>query len=306
MEILKDLELERATHSAPPCAVERKTEGNARSDESARENRRGQGQTQAKHEWDGMRDGDDRERPQMAGNDANDSQALTGGDITNYRALVTLISHLSQDRPDLKFASKQVYCAMASPSVRDMVRVKGIRRHLAGMPRGVCLFRWQQGGELEAYSDANWNGDRTTRRTLLAGVITRGEHCFKVWTKKQQLVSLSTAESELYAVKTASGGLGIQSLAKDLEIECKLNLHLDASATMCLVNRRELGKAKHVNVQHLWTQEASKSEKLVTKKPGTHVNPADLMTKPLLEPTMELRLRLMGYKFVGIERSSKS
>ena len=47
---MKDLELERATHSAPPCAVERKNEGNARSDESARENRRGQGQTQAKHE----------------------------------------------------------------------------------------------------------------------------------------------------------------------------------------------------------------------------------------------------------------
>ena len=129
----------------------------------------------------------------------------------------------------------------------------------------------------------------------------------KVWTKKQQLLSLSTAESELYAaVKTAWGGLGIQSLAKDLEIECKLNLHLDASATMCLVNRRGLGKAKHVNVQHLWTQEASKSEKLVTRKPGTHVNPADLMTKPLLEQRMELRLRLMGYKFVGVERSSKS
>ena len=111
-----------------------------------------------------MSDGDDRDRRQMAGDDANDSQALTGGDITKYRALVTRISYLSQDRPDLKFASKQVCCAMASPSVRDMERVKGIRRHLAGMPRGVCLFRWQQRGELEAYSDANWGGDRTTRR----------------------------------------------------------------------------------------------------------------------------------------------
>ena len=45
---------------------------------------------------------------------------------------------------------------------------------------------------------------------------------------------------------------------------------------MCLVNCREFGKAKHVNVQHLWIQEASKSEKFVTKNMGTHVNPADL------------------------------
>ena len=59
----------------------------------------------------------------------------------------------------------------------------------------------------------------------------RGGHCLKVWTKKQQVVSLSAAESELYAaVKTASEGLGIQSA----------------------VNRRGLGKAKHVDMQSLW------------------------------------------------------
>ena len=44
----------------------------------------------------------------------------------------------------------------------------------------------------------------------------RGGHCLKVWTKKQQVVSLSSAEKELYAaVKTASEGLGVQSVAKD-------------------------------------------------------------------------------------------
>ena len=36
----------------------------------------------------------------------------------------------------------------------------------------------------------------------------RGGHCLKVWTKKQQVVSLSSAESGLYAaVKAASEGL---------------------------------------------------------------------------------------------------
>ena len=95
-ERLKDLGLERATHSATPWAVERKDEGGARSDEGKGENRREHGQTQTKHEWDGVSDGDDRDRPQMAG-DANDSQALTGGEITKYRAFVARISHLSQD-----------------------------------------------------------------------------------------------------------------------------------------------------------------------------------------------------------------
>ena len=83
----------------------------------------------------------------------------------------------------------------------------------------------------------------------------RGSRCLKVWTKKQQVAALSSAESEpCAAVKTASEGLGIQSVARDLGISCRLNMHLDASATMCLVNRRGLGKAKHVDVQNLWIQ----------------------------------------------------
>ena len=101
--------------------------------------------------------------------------------------------------------------------------------------------------------------------------MSAGPHCLKVWTQKQQVVALSSAESELYAaVKTASEGLGIRR-----------------SATMCSVNRRGLGKAKHVDMHNLWIQEASKSGWFTTRKVGTNVNPADLMTKPL------------GYEFMG-------
>ena len=94
-EILKGLELERSNHTATPCVVESKNEGNARNDERKGENRRGQAQT--KHVWDDVSEGDDRYRPQMADDDDNDSQALTGGDITRYRALVAPVSYVSQD-----------------------------------------------------------------------------------------------------------------------------------------------------------------------------------------------------------------
>ena len=147
-DILKGLELDRSNRSAQPCAVDRR-------DECKGESRHGQGQTQIEHEWDNANNSDNRDRPQMADDDDPDSQALTNGDITQYRALVARISYLSQDRPDLKFASMQVCCAMAKPTMRDMERVKRIGRYLVG-------FRWQQSGELEAYSDADWGGDKAT------------------------------------------------------------------------------------------------------------------------------------------------
>ena len=125
-ESLKDLEVERAKHS--PRTAERKKEGNARSAESKGKNQCEQGQTQTKHEWDNMGDGDGRNRPPTASDGTVDTQALTGGDITKYRALVARISYPSQGRPDLKFASVQACCAMAHPSVRDMKRVKRIGR----------------------------------------------------------------------------------------------------------------------------------------------------------------------------------
>ena len=216
----------------------------------------------------------------MADDDDNDSQAPTDEYITKYRALVARISYMSQDRPDLKFASMQACCAMVKPSVQDMERVKRIGRYLAGKPRSKCWFRWEQSGELDVYSDADCGGDKAHGDQCRLGVVMRGGHCLKVWTKQQQVVSLSSAESELYAaVKTAFEGLEIQSVAKDLGISCGLNLHLHASATKCMVNRSDM--------QNLWIQEAPTSGRFVTKKVGTSVNPADLMTKPLPKPTIE-------------------
>ena len=156
---LGDLDLERANHAATPRTVERKKEDNGRSDGSKEENQCEKGQRQAKHDWDDAGDDEDKNRAQMTSDerdDVNYCQALTGGDITKYTALAARNSYLSQDRPDLKFASVQVFCAMANPPVFDMERAKRIGMHLVGMPRAECLFHRQQSGELEAYSDSDW------------------------------------------------------------------------------------------------------------------------------------------------------
>ena len=61
------------------------------------------------------------------------------------------------------------HASAANPSASDLERVKRIGRYLVGKPRGKFLLFWQQSGELEA----------CTRRSVSAGVIMRGGHCFK-------------------------------------------------------------------------------------------------------------------------------
>ena len=93
---------------------------------------------------------------------------------------------------------------------------------------------------------------RLERRQSHPAVVSWSDHerwtLFDVRTEKQQVVSLSTADSELYA---AVEGMEIQSVAKDQGIVCVLSLHLDATGTLSPVNRRGLGKAKHVHMRNL-------------------------------------------------------
>ena len=189
---------------------------------------------------------------------------------------------------------------MTKPSVLDMERVKRIGRYFAGKPRAKCWFRWQQCGELSAYSDADWGGDKATRRSVSAGLIMRGGHSASrcgprssKWCHCPSPRASCTPQSNRH-----QNGLGSRAWQKTWEISCRLNLHLDASATMCLVNRRGMDKAKHVDMQDLWILEASKSGKFVTKKVGTSVNPADFMTKPLPKPKIEKLMNLTGYEFM--------
>ena len=162
---MKSLELERANHSASPRAVERRVESKGE---------HGCGRGQIKGRWN---DDDSGDPHQMADDDAMDSQALTGGDITRYRAPVARISYLSQDRPDLKFASMRVE-RWQYHRCWTWNCVKRIGRLLVGKSRAKCWIRWQQKGEMEAHSDADWGGggggDRAIRRSVSVGVIMSG------------------------------------------------------------------------------------------------------------------------------------
>ena len=74
---------------------------------------------------------------------------------------------------------------------------------------------------------------------------------------------------------------------------------LIGEGTEPLDRRVSAGVIKHVDMQNLWIQEASTAGRLVTKKVGTNVDPADLMTKPLAKPKVEQLMSIMGCEFLG-------
>ena len=141
--------------------------------------------------------------------------------------------------------------------------MKRLGRFLVGRPRVGCLFEWQaHPSALHALADADWAGDRQSRKSVSGGMILHGKHLIKAWTKQQSIVATSTAEAELYAGnRAATEWMGVQAFAKDLGRVVPIRLHIDSSAALSMISRTGLGKAKHIEIQYLWLQEAVRNNK---------------------------------------------
>ena len=122
--------------------------------------------------------------------------------------------------------------------------------------------------------------------------------CFKPWSKTQHTVAQSSAEAELTAtVKGATGAIGFVSLAADLGIESSIRMHIDASAALGIVERRGVGRVRHLDVGMLWLQEQQLKQIVATRKILGTDNPADMMTKALTRRSINNHSAELGFEF---------
>ena len=89
--------------------------------------------------------------------------------------------------------------------------------------------------------------------------------------------------------------LGMQSLMKDLGISASVSVGMDASAALGLINRQGLGKARHIETQWLWIQQATREGRVIMNKIPGKENPADLFTKPLNQEMIDGFMKSLGY-----------
>ena len=146
--------------------------------------------------------------------------------------------------------------------------------------------------ELDVYSDANWAGCKATRRSTSGGVIMRGQHLIKTWSKNQNSVSLSSAESEFHAtLKAAVEGLGMITMASGFGDDYRVRLHVDASAALGVIQRKGVGKIRHLHAGSLWIQEQQVRNSIMFAKVKGTENPSDLFTKYLSREVIDGHLK---------------
>ena len=226
----------------------------------------------------------------------DDEQPLDMHWSGRYRSLVARANYLATDRPDIGFAVKELCKSMSSPTDRAWSKLVRVVKYLKKHPRLVIQYPWQdEQDEIQVYSDANWAGCKKTRKSTSGGVVTRGKHLIKAWSRNQNIVALSSAESEFHATfKAAVEGIGIITQAKSFGDECRIRLHVDASAALGVIQRKGIGKLRHLHTGSLWIQEQQLRNVVAFQKIHGTSNPADLFTKYLSRECIDKYIDMLG------------
>ena len=222
-----------------------------------------------------------------------DEEELPPGEVKRYQALVARANYLAQDRSDIQYAAKELRRKMSSPTRGSWKALVKLGKYIKSHSRYSYLYQYQDlPKELTIWTDTDYAGCKTSRKSTSGGVVMWGKHIIKSWSSTQSVIALSSGEAEYYGmVKGGSVGLGIQSVLRDFEIEVKLTLKSDASAAIAIASRRGLGKVRHIEVCQLWLQEKVRSEAIKVVKVGTHENVADAMTKYVGSEILKRHLR---------------
>ncbi len=80
--------------------------------------------------------------------------------IGTHRQVVARASYLPQDRPNIRYTTKELCRRMAGPTVKDWTGLEKFRRYLKGRPRMVQRrTEWSSGsGVIVVFVDADWAG----------------------------------------------------------------------------------------------------------------------------------------------------
>lgn len=111
------------------------------------------------------------QRAEEAARDLSDEEARA------YRKSAAILNYLSQDRPDISFAAKEIARAMSQPTGSDVLRLKRVLRYLQGYPRVASAYPWQHRvSRLTCEVDSDWAGCTRARKSTSGGALFRGVH----------------------------------------------------------------------------------------------------------------------------------
>ena len=203
-----------------------------------------------------------------------------------YRSMIGSLLYLCASRPDIMLSVCMCARFQATPKESHHKAVKHILRYLAHTP---TLGLWYPKGsafDLIGYSDSDYAGDRVDRKSTSGTCHFLGRSLVCWSSKKQNCVSLSTAEAEYIAAGSCCAQLlWMKQTLKDYGINVKnVPLYCDnESAIKIAHNPVQHSKTKHIQIRHHFLRDHVLKGDISIEHVKTEEQLADIFTKPLDE-----------------------
>ena len=217
-------------------------------------------------------------------------------DPEKYRRLVGKLNYLTITRPDISFAISIVSQFMSSPRTTHWQAVLQIVRYLKGAPGQGLMFRNCGHLHIAGYSDpesldvtgfcdADWAGCPVDRRSIYGYCVFLGGNLVSWKSKKQSVVSRSSAEAEYRAMANVTSELQwVRMLLTEIGMPMKESstLHCDnQSAVHIASNPVYHERTKHIEVDCHFVREKVNCGDLQLVHTRSEEQLANIFTKPL-------------------------
>ena len=213
-----------------------------------------------------------------------------------YRSMIGSLLYLCASRPDIMMSVGMCARFQAAPKESHLVAVKRIFRYLVHTPNFGLWYPKGARFELIGYSDSDYAGDKVGRKSTSGTCQFLGRSLVCWSSKKQNCVSMSTAESEYIAAASCCAQLlWMRQHLKDFGVNFdKVPLLCDnVSAIQIAHNPVQHNKTKHIEIRHHFIRDHVARGDINLSYVGTKDQLADIFTKPLDEARFrELRNEL--------------
>ncbi|CAM8951474.1 unnamed protein product [Rhodiola kirilowii] len=212
-----------------------------------------------------------------------------------YRKLVGKLIYLTITRPDLSHSVHILSQYMQAPTLDHMKAANRLLRYIKKAPAQGLFFSATSKLALSAYCDADWAACPKTRRSTTGYCVLIGDSLVSWKTKKQAIVSRSSAESEYRAMAAVcSEILWLSRLLSDMKapVPTPVSLYCDNQAAIHIARNPVFHeRTKHIELDCHFIRHHIGNKTLQAVYVPTKEQPADLFTKQL--PSEHL-LRLLS------------
>jgi hypothetical protein len=222
--------------------------------------------------------------------------------VTLYRQMVGSLMYASiSTRPDITHATNIAARHMSNPSEADMIKVRRIFKYLTNARHyGLVYMNQHHGGvvKLHAYSDADWAGDITDRKSTTGYCTFMNNNLISWSTKKQSTVALSSCEAEYMAISdVVKEIMWMRILLEeiDIQVETPTIIYVDnQSAIKISENDSAHDRTKHIAIRHYYIRDCIDDGSVKLEWVRSEDQLADILTKPLTPSTFtSIRDRLI-------------